>query len=97
MKLIFEWDAKKANANIRKHRVPFDEAKTIFDDPLLVTYPDDFHSDHEDRYISIGFSAHNRILLAVHTEVQETEETLVVRIISCRKTTSSERKYYEEN
>ncbi len=55
MKLIFEWDAKKANANIRKHRVTFDEARTVFDDPLLVTYPDDFHSDHEDRYISIGF------------------------------------------
>lgn len=97
MILIFEWDAKKANTNIRKHRVSFDEAKTIFDDPLLVTYPDDFHSDDEERYISIGFSTHNRILLAVHTEVQKTEKTLVVRIISCRKATPLEQKYYAKN
>ena len=98
MKLIFEWDANKARDNIRKHKITFDEAKTIFDDSYLVTYSDEFHSDSEDRYISIGYSARNRILLAVHTEYQEAEETLVIRIISCRKATTSERKfYYEEN
>lgn len=96
MELIFEWDANKARYNMRKHQVSFDEAKTIFNDPHLVTFPDEFHSDKEDRYISIGYSTRDRVLLAVHTEYQETDETLVIRIISCRKTTPSERKYYEE-
>lgn len=96
MELIFEWDANKAKFNLRKHNVSFDEAKTIFNDPYLLTYLDEFRSGHEDRYISIGYSTHNRILLAVHTEHQETEEILIIRIISCRKATPSERKYYEE-
>lgn len=96
MELIFEWDAKKAHNNLRKHKISFEEAKTIFNDPLLITYFDDFHSGREDRYISIGYSAHNRILLTVHTEQQEIEETIVIRIISSRKATSSEKKTYEE-
>jgi uncharacterized DUF497 family protein len=65
--------------------------------PHLVTYPDDFHSDREDRYISIGYSTRNRILLAVHTEYQETAEILIIRIISSRKATPTERKFYEED
>ncbi len=97
MELIFEWDANKARVNIGNHKVSFNEAKTIFDDPYLVTYLDEFHSDSEDRYISIGYSTRNRILLAVHTEYQETEETLVIRIISSRKATPSEHKFYEED
>jgi len=97
MELIFEWDAKKARDNSRDHKVGFDEAKTIFNDPYLVTYSDEFHSDSEERHISIGYSTQNRILLAVHTEYQETEETLIIRIISSRKVTPSERKFYEED
>ena len=97
MKLIFEWDAQKSRANVKKHKVNFDESKTIFGDPHLVTYFDDFHSDDEERYISIGYSVQNRILLAVHTEHEETENTLIIRIISSRKVTPMERKYYEEN
>ncbi len=96
MELIFEWDANKASDNIRKHKVSFDEAKTIFHDLYLATYLDNYHSDRENRYISIGYSTRNRILLAVHTEDRETEDTLVIRIISCRKATPSERTYYEE-
>jgi len=65
MELIFEWNANKARDNIRKHKVGFDEAKTIFNDPYLATYSDEFHSDSEDRYISIGYSTRNQILLAV--------------------------------
>jgi len=68
MELTFTWDAKKARDNFKKHKVSFDEAKTIFGDPYLITYPDVFHSDREDRYISIGYSMRNRILLAVYTE-----------------------------
>lgn len=56
MKLIFEWDARKAQRNLKSHKVSFDEAKTLFNDPFLITYPDEFHSEIEDRLISIGYS-----------------------------------------
>ncbi len=97
MKLVFEWDARKAKANLKKHRVSFEEAKTIFNDPHLITYSDNFHSDREDRFISIGYSSKNRILLTVHTERQENASVLVIRIISSRKATPTERKFYEED
>ena len=96
MELIFEWDANKARANLRKHKVSFEEAKTLFSDPFLVTFPDEFHSGSKERYISIGYSTRERVLLVVHTEHQETEETVVIRVISCRKATPSERRVYEE-
>ncbi len=92
MKLIFEWDAKKANKNRQNE---FEEAKTIFSDPFLITFYDDFHSKREECYISIGYSARQRIILVVHTE-QQTEEAVYIRIISSRKATPSERKIYEE-
>jgi hypothetical protein len=96
MELVFEWDAKKAKANLKKHKVSFEEAKTIFNDPLLITFPDEEHSEAEDRFISIGMSVTNRILLAVHLEREATEDLLIIRIISCRKATVSERRVYEE-
>ncbi len=96
MKLIFEWDAMKAKANLRKHKVSFEEAKTVFDDPYLLTYPDEKHSKDEDRFISIGFAATSRILLVVHTESLKNGQHTVIRIICCRKATALERKVYEE-
>jgi hypothetical protein len=96
MNLVFEWDENKARMNVQKHRVSFEEARTLFNDPRLLTYPDEYHSETEDRYISIGNSARNRVLLVVHTEQQEAGDTLTVRIISCRKATASERHAYEE-
>ncbi|MDW8326212.1 MAG: BrnT family toxin [Anaerolineales bacterium] len=96
MKLVFEWDAKKAKVNLKKHRISFEEAKTIFNDPLLVTFPDEEHSEAEERFISIGISASNRVLLAIHTEHEEAKDSLVIRIISCRRATASERRVYEE-
>lgn len=96
MEIIFEWNAKKASENFRKHGISFEEAKTIFHDPYLVTYSDDFHSNSEDRFISIGYSSRTRILLVVHTEYQEAEDILIIRIISCRKATPTERRFYEE-
>ena len=68
MDLIFEWDEKKADRNRKSHRVSFEEAKTVFNDPLLITYPDEFHSDYEERLLSIGTSAQRRVLLVIHTE-----------------------------
>ena len=96
MEIVFEWDANKARINFEKHKISFDEARTIFSDPLLVTFPDDFHSEAEVRLISIGWSGRSRVLLVVHTEREELEEKIVIRIISCRKATSAERKTYEE-
>ena len=91
MKLTFEWDEAKADENLRKHKVPFDEGKTIFNDPFLYTYPDIDSSKTEDRHINIGLSAKNRVLVLIHTERRGK-----IRIISCRKATASERRHYEE-
>ncbi len=95
MQIVFEWDASKARANLAKHQISFEEAKTLFNDPLLLTYPDDLHAETEERYISIGYSSHRRVLLVVHTE-HETEREILIRIISCRKATDAERKAYED-
>lgn len=91
MSLTFEWDEDKAALNLKKHRISFDEAKTIFDDPFSLTFSDATHSDEELRCISIGASSKRRVLVVVHTDRKGN-----IRIISCRKATSLERKVYEE-
>ena len=83
MKLTFEWDEIKANENLMKHKVPFDEGKTVFDDPFLLTYPDVDNSETEERYVNIGVSAKDRVLVLIHTERQGK-----LRIISCCKANS---------
>ncbi len=95
MKLLFEWDSNKANRNLKKHRVSFEEAKTVFSDPLLLTYRDDDHFEQEERIISIGLSTRYRLLLVVHTEHKLHHDTMRIRIISCRKATAAERQHYE--
>ena len=94
MKLRFEWDEAKAVSNQSKHAVSFDEAKTVFNDPLLLSFRDDVHSDSEDRMISIGVSVNSRLLLVVHTEQVQAPDYLLIRIISCRKATLAERRNY---
>ena len=96
MEIIFEWDARKARTNLAKHKVSFEEAQTIFVDPLLVTFPDELHSKIEERFISIGMSIKERVLLVVHTEREEIGERILIRIISRRKATTSERIIYEK-
>jgi uncharacterized DUF497 family protein len=76
MELVFEWNSSKARMNLQKHKVTFEEARTLFNDPLLLTYPDESHSETEERYISIGNSVRNRVLVVVHTEREEAEDTL---------------------
>ena len=95
MYLVFEWDDRKAKVNQAKHGVTFDEAKTIFGDPHALTFPDDDHADTEDRFISIGYSSHFRILLVAYTE-HDFGDVFVIRIISSRRATMAERKTYEE-
>lgn len=88
----FEWDNEKAFSNLKKHDVSFEEGATIFNDPLIITIFDPDHSEHEERYISIGISVQGKLLVVVHTEREER-----IRLISCRKATSAERKTYEKN
>jgi uncharacterized protein len=87
----FEWDLGKARKNRLKHRVSFEEATTVFGDPLAITYPDPDHSTSEQRFITVGMSTANRVLMVAHTDREEK-----IRIISSRKTTQREREYYEE-
>lgn len=91
MKLVFEWDEEKAKENFRKHKVSFEEAKTVFGDPFLMTFPDPEHSDSEQRYLNIGISSKGRVLVVVHTERERN-----TRIINSRKATTNERRVYEE-
>ncbi|MDT5123932.1 MAG: uncharacterized protein QOC96_3414 [Acidobacteriota bacterium] len=86
----FEWDEEKAAANLTKHRVSFDEAKTIFDDSLYVDFYDPDHSFDEHRYIIIGKSGQGRLLI-----VSYTERDSITRLISAREVTRSEREIYE--
>jgi uncharacterized DUF497 family protein len=87
----FERDPVKARQNRRKHRVLFQEAATVFGDPLAVTYPDPDHSLSEQRFITVGMSNAGRILIVAHADHDES-----IRIISVRKTTHREREHYEE-
>ena len=89
--MAFEWDEAKARENLKKHKVGFDEGKTIFNDPFLLTFPDIDTSDAEERYVNIGLSTRDRVLVLIHTERQGR-----IRIISCRKASARERRHYEE-
>jgi uncharacterized protein len=87
----FEWDPQKADSNLKKHGVSFPEAATVLGDALSITYYDPDHSVKEHRFITIGMSRSGKVLMVAHTDRGDT-----VRIISARKTTRGERKYYEE-
>jgi uncharacterized DUF497 family protein len=87
----FEWDPLKAAQNGRKHGVSFHEATTVFGDPLALTYPDPDHSVQEQRFITVGMSNADRLLIVAHADRGES-----IRIISARKTTQRERKHYEQ-
>jgi hypothetical protein len=86
-----EWDPEKAATNLSKHGISFDEAKTVFDDPLYVDFYDPDHSQAEHRYIILGQSQQGRLLMVSYTERDDT-----IRIISSREVTPAERIDYEE-
>ena len=88
----FEWDNNKAVSNQIKHDISFEEAKTVFTNPLAVIFDDEDNSDEEKREIIIGHSQTNRLLLVIFTE-----RSTAIRIISARKGTRTERKDYEGN
>jgi len=86
----FTWDRRKDRANLEKHGLSFAEASTVFADPLAATIDDPDHSEGEARFVTMGFTANNRLIVVSHTEEGDT-----VRIISAREATSHERKAYE--
>lgn len=91
MALRFSWDPRKAAGNERKHEVTFEEAVTAFGNPLSITIPDPDHSAAERRFLLLGFSGLNRLLVVAH--VERGDDT---RIISARLATRRERIEYEE-
>ena len=87
----FSWNEDKAKTNQQKHGISFEEASTIFGDPLSITIDDQEHSDYEKRFIVIGCSLNMEILVVVHTDNENS-----IRIISARKATKRERSLYEK-
>jgi hypothetical protein len=92
MPVNFQWDENKARINLSKHGVSFEEATTVFGDPLSLTIPDPAHSQVEDRLIVPGKSHQQKLLVVVHTERGDS-----IRVISARRASRRERKSYEES
>jgi uncharacterized DUF497 family protein len=88
---VFEWDENKAKSNLRKHKIDFTEAASVFSDALSLTIPDPVHSFAENRFIDIGMSEEKHLLVVVYTQIEER-----IRIISARKATAAEHRKYEE-
>ena len=91
MSLRFEWDSKKAQSNRKRHGITFEESSTIFGDPLSITVHDPAHSIGKDRFITIGTSVNDKLIVVVHTDRND-----IIRIISARKATKNERRQYEQ-
>jgi uncharacterized DUF497 family protein len=87
----FTWNPAKAASNLVKHGVAFEEAVTVFDDPLFIMLLDDEHSLDEERYITIGMSDHGRPLIVAHTDPEG-----LIRVISARKAVPREQRFYED-
>lgn len=92
--MIFEWDEKKAQANIIKHGVSFNEAQSVFEDIAALQIFDPDHSEQEDRFILLGLSVKLRILIVCHCEQEKNTQHTLIRIISARKATKSEANFY---
>lgn len=88
----FEWNPQKATSNFQKHGVSFWEAATVFQDALSITYPDSDHSIGESRYVMIGLSRYGQLLVVAHAERGNR-----IRIISARRATRNEQRFYEES
>lgn len=86
----FEWDEAKAEQNLRKHGISFEEAESVLADPLALTIDDPHHSADEDRFVDIGYSSQGRLLVVVYTERRGR-----IRLISSRLAVRSEREAYE--
>jgi len=92
----FEWDPHKAVANHRKHGVAFEQAATVFRDPLAVSICDEEHSEHEERWVTLGQAENGALLVVVHTYRATSETEALIRIISVRRATKREQDDYEK-
>ncbi len=88
---LFEWDRQKAAANLRKHGVSFADAASAFIDQYSITVPDPDHTDNEERFVLIGYTSTNRLIVVAHAD-----RGTQIRIISARPATTAERRVYEE-
>ncbi len=91
----FEWDPAKAASNVRKHGVSFENAGAVFQDPLMLPTPDEDHGGYEERWVTMGRAADDRLLAVCHTDPRTDGHKTSVRIISARLATRSERRQYE--
>jgi uncharacterized protein len=96
MRFVFDWDPAKAKLNLAKHGISFDDAMTVFADPLALTIFDTDHSGEEDRWVTLGLSKPGKLLLVIHTHVEMTADEVLVRIISARRPTRQESRSYEQ-
>ncbi len=96
MRYTFEWDPIKARGNLKKHRISFDRAAEVVLDPLAVSIFDEEHSEHEERWVSIGKDRRGSVLILIHTFLEVSAEECRMRIISARKASKRETKQYEE-
>ncbi|PYV37546.1 MAG: hypothetical protein DMG06_27815 [Acidobacteria bacterium] len=96
MRYTFEWDPNKAKENLQKHKVSFERAAEVFRDPLAISIFDDEHSEHEERWVTIGRDSRESVLVLVHTFSQTTAQGYTIRIISARKAKKKEASQYEE-
>jgi len=88
----FEWDPRKADANLRKHKVSFEDAQSVFSDERALLIDDPDHSEEEDRFVLLGLSQSLRLLVVVHCYRAEGQ---IIRIISARKADAEERSFYQ--
>ncbi len=97
MHYIFDWDPHKESINIRKHKVTFRQAATVFRDPRHLTIFDEEHSEDEDRWVTLGIGEAGLLLVVVHTFEQLEEEKVSIRMISARKAKTAEIAQYKED
>lgn len=95
MDIDFDWDPDKANSNIQKHGITFEEAATVIRDPRAMNMYDPDHSESEDRWITLGLSSSGRLLVVCHTFSEKPNTAVTIRIFSARRPTSTEINIYE--
>ena len=96
MRLEFDWDPEKASSNRARHGVSFEDAMTVFLDPLALSRLDEAHGEPEERWVTLGRSGPGRLLLVVHTYIELIDDRIAIRIISARTATRREARQYEE-
>jgi hypothetical protein len=96
MNYNFEWDPNKAKSNISKHKISFENATSVFKDKNAISIFDEEHSENEDRWITIGLDTLTRTLVVIHTFMSSNQDNCNIRIISARKATKNEIKFYNE-